>query len=32
MVEATPAKPYTGKIEDLMAVEQNMKRRWVLRA
>ncbi|KAJ5345675.1 Glutamate-cysteine ligase catalytic subunit [Penicillium brevicompactum] len=27
MVEATPAKPYTGKIDDLMAVEQNMKRR-----
>ncbi|CAI7578850.1 unnamed protein product [Penicillium bialowiezense] len=27
IVEATPAKPYTGKIEDLMAVEENMKRR-----
>ncbi|CAG7921518.1 unnamed protein product [Penicillium olsonii] len=27
VVEATPAKPYTGKIEDLMTVEENMKRR-----
>ncbi|CAG8119295.1 unnamed protein product [Penicillium salamii] len=27
VVEATPAKPYTGAIEDLMAVEENMKRR-----
>jgi glutamate--cysteine ligase catalytic subunit len=29
VVETTPAKPYTERIEDLMAVEGNMKRRWV---
>ncbi|KAJ5794355.1 Glutamate-cysteine ligase catalytic subunit [Penicillium paradoxum] len=27
VVETTPAKPYTGSIEDLLSVQQNMKRR-----
>ncbi|CAI7583398.1 unnamed protein product [Penicillium glandicola] len=27
VVETTPAKPYTGSSEDLLSVEQNMKRR-----
>ncbi|KAJ5576428.1 Glutamate-cysteine ligase catalytic subunit [Penicillium sp. DV-2018c] len=27
VVETTPAKPYTGSIEDLLSVQKNMKRR-----
>jgi hypothetical protein len=28
VVETTPAKPYTGSIEDLLSVQANMRKRY----